>query len=86
MNIEASIEFSTSHRQLTINNWKIVLWTDESKYYLTGPDDNLKVHRPKGKCLYSKYKIGTVKHGGGKYAMDKHGGGKYVIELYLSIK
>ena len=69
-NWKARIEFANAHRHWTINDWKRVLnQSDESKYYLKGPDGNLKVRRLKGKRLVSKYTRGTGKHGGGKGAM-----------------
>ena len=50
-----SFEFANSHRDWTINDWNRVLWSDESKYNLKGPDGNLQVRRPKGKRLDPKY-------------------------------
>ena len=50
------------HIQWTINDWKRVLWSYESKY-------NLKIRKPKGKHLTPKYTRRMVKHGGGKGAM-----------------
>ena len=68
-NRKAGIEYTNVHRHWNINDWKRVLWSDEPKYNLKGPDENLKVRRPKRKRLDPKYTSGTVKHGGGKSGM-----------------
>ena len=68
-NRKVRIEIANAHRQWTINNWKRVLWSDESKCNIKGLDGNLKVRRPKGKRLDPKYRTRTAKHGGGKGAI-----------------
>ena len=39
--LKARTEFANAHRHWIINDWKRVLWGDESKYNLKGPDGNL---------------------------------------------
>ena len=45
-NQKVRIEFEKAHRHWAINDWKRLLWSNQSKYNLKGPDGNLKVHRP----------------------------------------
>ena len=68
-NRKARIELANAHKHWTINDWKRVLWSNESKYDMKGPDGNLKVCRPKSKRLDPKYTKEMVKKGGGKGAM-----------------
>ena len=68
-NQKVRVELANTHRYWTINDWKRVLWSDEPKYNLKGPDGKLKVRRPKDKRLDPRYTRGTLKHGDEKGAM-----------------
>ena len=54
-NRKARIEFANTHSHWTINDWKRVFWSDESKYNLKGPDIKIQ-----GKRLDPKYTKGTT--------------------------
>ena len=68
-NRKARLEFAKTHKNWTIDQWKRVLWSDESKFNLRGSDGKKTVRRPTGKRLDPRFTVGTVKHGGGKGLM-----------------
>lgn len=61
----ARLEFAKAHLNWTVDKWKTVLFSDESKYNLKNSDGIKRIRRPNGERLNPKYCIGTVKHGGG---------------------
>lgn len=58
-------DFAKKHADWTANQWKFVLWSDETKINRMGPDGRKYVRRPKGKAFHPKYTSTLVKHGGG---------------------
>lgn len=64
-NIKERLEFAKRHVNWTSNDWKAILWSDESKFNLFNNDGKGYVRRPKNKRFDSKYTVGTVKFGGG---------------------
>ena len=64
-NIKARLVFAKSHITWTVNDWRRVIFSDESKFNLVKSDGICHVRRPKGERLNPKYTIATVKHGGG---------------------
>lgn len=64
-NKKARIKFATDHINWSVQKWKSVLFSDESKFNLKGSDGNRRVRRPLNQALNPLYTKGTVKHGGG---------------------
>ena len=52
------------HRQWTTENWKKVLWTDESKFEIVSSSHRVFVRRQVGEKMVLQYVTPTVKHGG----------------------
>ena len=52
-----------------VEQWRRILWSDESKFNLRGSDGKRNVKRPVAKRLKQVCTIGTVKHGGDKGLM-----------------
>lgn len=59
------IRFAQQHINWTPQQWKRILWSDESKFNLVHSDGIRYVRRPVNKRFDPKYTIGTVKHSGG---------------------
>ncbi|EFP10171.1 hypothetical protein CRE_24561 [Caenorhabditis remanei] len=59
------MEFARAHKDWTIDQWKEVIWSDESKFMLFGSDGISYVRRPVGTRYDPKDQLPTVKHGGG---------------------
>ena len=65
VNKQKRLKFAQEHVDWTIDPWKSVLWTDESKFELFGSHRRQYVRRK----VYERFKpdciVPTVKHGGG---------------------
>lgn len=61
----ARIKFAQDHLNWTVQRWRTVLFSDESKFNLFGSDGMKWVRRPKDTRFDPKYTRATVKHGGG---------------------
>lgn len=57
--------FAQKHKDWSIDKWKSVLWTDESKFEMFGSKRRQHVRRKKGERFKSQCIAPTVKHGGG---------------------
>lgn len=64
-NRKARLDFARTHLNWTQQQWKNVLWSDESKFNLRGSDGRANVRRPRGEKFNPRYTTATVKHGGG---------------------
>ena len=64
-NIKKRLEWAIAHQNWTINDWKRVLWSDESPFTLSYHGRQF-VWRPKGKAYDKQYIKPTFKHDGGK--------------------
>lgn len=64
-NQRARLQFAENHKDWTVQDWKKVLFSDESKFKLFGNDGKQYVRRPVSARYNYKYQIPTVKHGGG---------------------
>ncbi|GJQ68021.1 hypothetical protein Trydic_g16749 [Trypoxylus dichotomus] len=58
-------EWAQAYKNLTITNWKKVLWSDESKFEVYGSRRRVFVRRSAGERLSDKCIVPTNKHGGG---------------------
>lgn len=64
-NRKARIEFAKEHVNWSIEKWRTVLFSDESKFNLHCSDGIRYVRRPNNQRLNPKYTRDTIKHGGG---------------------
>jgi len=63
--IKARLSFAKKYSKWTIEDWKRVIWSDETKINLFSSDGITRVWRKPGQRMNSKNIIPTVKHGGG---------------------
>lgn len=74
------LKFATEYKDKTIDFWKSVIFSDESKFNIFGSDGKKMVWRKKGTALAEKNLLPTVKHGGGHVmvwgCMSSNGVGK----------
>jgi len=61
-NMRERLKFAEEHIHWTDRDWKLVVWSDESKFNLFGSDGKMFVRRPKGARLEKKFLKPTVKH------------------------
>ena len=64
-NMKKRLAWAMKHRQWTTENWKKVLWTDESKFEIFGSSRRVFTHRRVGERMVPQCVTPTVKHGGG---------------------
>lgn len=64
-NEAARLKWAKEHSTWTIDDWKRVIWSDESKFNLFGSDGIVKVWRKPGEDMRKDCLRKTVKHGGG---------------------
>lgn len=64
-NIARRFQWAKNHENWTIQDWKRVIWSDETKINLFGSDGVNKVWRKSGQADKTKNCTPTVKHGGG---------------------
>ena len=63
------LKFAQYHENWTVEDWKRVLWTDETKINRIGSDGKVYVWKQQGESLSDQTTTPTVKHGGGNNLM-----------------
>jgi hypothetical protein len=63
------LKFARYHENWTVEDWKRVLWSDETKINRIGSDGRSYVWKKKGEPLSDRTTTPTVKHGGGNNLM-----------------
>jgi len=66
---KARMEFAERHAEWTVENWKKVIWSDETKINCLGSDGRKYVWKEGGESLSDRLVEGTVKFGGGNLMM-----------------
>ncbi len=66
---ERRLQFAQYHRNWTVEDWKRVLWTDETKINRIGSDGKVYVWKQQGEPVSDQTTTPTVKHGGGNNLM-----------------
>ena len=83
VNRQKRVDFAKQHLKEDNDFWNSIIFSDESKFNILGPDGNKKVWRKANKELDPKNMRGTVKHGGGSVlvwgCMAASGVGKLVM-------
>ena len=64
-NRRARVAWAKEHLTWTAQQWRNVLFSDESKYALFGSDGQQYIRRPRGKKFDPAYQLPSIKHGGG---------------------
>ncbi|CAJ0923773.1 unnamed protein product [Ranitomeya imitator] len=64
-NKQKTLVWTKEHKEWTLDQWKSVLWSDESKFEIFGSNHRVFVRRRKGERMDSTCLVPTVKHGGG---------------------
>lgn len=81
-NISKRLSFARTNEGKSLNFWKNVLWSDETKINRIGPDGRVFLHRPICQEYNPRFTQKTVKHGGGNImvwgAFSWHGIGPLV--------
>jgi hypothetical protein len=63
------LKFAQKHENWTVEDWKRVLWSDETKINRIGSDGRVYTWKEKGAPLSDRTTTPTVKHGGGNNLM-----------------
>jgi transposase len=65
----AHLKFARYHENWTVEDWKRVLWSDETKINRIGSDGRVYTWKKRGEPLSDRTTTPTVKHGGGNNLM-----------------
>lgn len=65
VNRQKRLQWAKNHQHWTREEWKQVLWTDESKFEVFGNKRRVYVRRSKEEKMLTQCIVPTVKHGGG---------------------
>lgn len=63
------LKFARNHENWTVEDWKRVLWSDETKINRIGSDGKVYVWKQRGESISDWTTTPTVKHGGGNNLM-----------------
>ena len=63
-NTKKRLSWAKKHEQWTLDRWISVLWSDESKFEISGSNCHVFVRRRVGERMISACVVLTVKHGG----------------------
>jgi hypothetical protein len=66
---QARLDFALTHKDWTIEDWKRVVWSDETKINRMGSDGRNWVWKKEGEGLSDRLVEGTLKHSGGSLMM-----------------
>ena len=64
-NKKKRLAWTKKHKQWTLDQWKSVLWSDDSKFEIFGSNPRVFVRCRVGERMISPCLVPTVKHGGG---------------------
>ncbi|MBN3285256.1 TC1A transposase, partial [Polyodon spathula] len=76
------LAWAKKHRNWTFEEWKSILWTEESKFEISGSNHRVFVRRREGERMSSACVVPTVKHGGGSVMVWGCFAGDRVGDLY----
>ena len=65
INQKKRLAWTKKHEQWTLDRWKSILWSDESKFEIFGSNCCVFVRRRVGEQMISACVVPTLKHGGG---------------------
>lgn len=82
INKKKRLIWAKKHRSWTSEEWKSVLWTDESKFEIFGSNRRVYVRRREGERMNDACVVPTVKHGGGSVMVWGCFAGDKVGDLY----
>ena len=66
---QKQLKFAQYHENWTVEDWKRVLWSDETKINRIGSDGKVYVWKQRGESISDRTTTPTVKHGGGNNLM-----------------
>jgi transposase len=66
---QCHLKFALAHQNWTVEDWKRVLWSDETKINRIASDGRVYTWKKKGEPLSDRTTTPTVKHGGGNNLM-----------------
>ncbi|KAI5706979.1 hypothetical protein M8J75_013076 [Diaphorina citri] len=81
INKKKRLSWAQNHKDWTIDQWKKVLWSDESKFEIFGSKRRVFVRRRPGERVAEGCTVASVKHGGGSVMVWGCFGGSGVGDL-----
>lgn len=81
-NKKKRLEWARKHKNLTLDQWKNVLWSDESKFEVFGSKRRVFIRRSVGERMSEQCLLLSVKHGGGSVMVWGCFGGDQVGNIH----